>query len=173
MTEPFTIVPASVRHIRPMSACMRSAAAIALQGYGFNPREALRRALVSSFYCRTAMIDGKPAAMWGVAGTLLGVHAYVWLVLSPSIQRFPRALLRRSKAELAEVMADCREITTTVLPDDEASIRFALHLGFRGETADGSEDEGERGREIMTDPRFRIPMGEGYVIRLGYHPEAR
>lgn len=161
----YSIVPASVRHIRPMSQCMRSAAAVALDGYGFNPREALRRAFVGSFHCRTALIDDKPAAMWGVAGPLLGNSAYVWLVLSEEIRRMPRAIVREAKAELERVMDDRREVLTTVLPEDGAAIRFALYLGFRGD-----EEDDDVEHDILTNPKYRIPVGDRYLIRLGYHP---
>lgn len=157
----YLIVPASVRHIRPMSMRMRAAASRALDGYGFNPREGLRRAFISSFHCRTALIDGKPVAMWGVAGTLLNDSATVWLVLSDEVRRIPRAIAKEAKAELQRYVQNCPEISATVLPDDEASIRFALHLGFRG---DNDQDD------VMTDPKYRVPLGDRYAIRLTYHP---
>ena len=148
----YTIEPASIRHVRPMSVRMRPEAAMALDGYGFNPRAALRRAFVASFHCRTAMMDGHPVAMWGAAGTLMGYQAYVWLVLSDEIRAMPRAILKEARADLESVMEDRPEIIATVLPDDEAAIRFARHLGFTG-------DE-------------RIPLGDRHAIKLGYHPEA-
>lgn len=160
---PYSFVPASVRHIRAMSEGMRAAGAAALEGYGFNPREALRRVYIASHHCRTALSDGKPIAMWGVAGTLLNDAAYVWLVLAEEAQRMPRALLIEARAELAQVMQRYPEISATVLPHDEASIRFALHLGFRG---DDDEDD------ILTDAKYRLPMGDGYAIRLTYRPDA-
>lgn len=153
----YTVVPGSVRHIRPMAASMRHAAAMALDGYGFNPREALRRAYVASHHCRTAMIDGKPVAMWGAAGALLSDGAYVWLVLSDAVRSIPRAIVREARADLAEVMERYPRISATVLPDDEDSVRFARFLGFSGE---------------IDDPEARIPMGDHFAIRMTYRPEA-
>ena len=152
----YVIVPASIRHIRPMAKAMRREAAVALDGFGFNPRAGLRRCFVSSFHCRTALIDGRPVAMWGVVGTLLGDSAYVWLVLSDEIRAMPRAILREAKTELDRAAEDYPRIMATILPEDAASVRFAAHLGFVN-SDDPSAD--------------RVPIGDGYAVRLRYRPE--
>jgi hypothetical protein len=163
-------MPASVRHIKPMAARLRAAACITLQGYGHEPRRALHRVFLASFYCRTALIEDKPVAMWGVTGTLLGEQAYVWLVISDEIAGMPYAIVREAKRELATIMQDYSEIATTVLPDDDAAIRFAIYLGFHDRHDDRHLNRRETEREIRSDPRNRIPIGDSYVIGLGYHP---
>lgn len=162
MTD-YVIVPASILHVRPMAKKMRMAGAIALQAYGFNPREGLRRILTSSHYARTALIEGKPVAMWGLAGPLLSDTAYAWLVLAEEIRSLPRDILEVAKAELAEAARTCPTILATVLPDDEASLRFALHLGFRG--ADGE-------RDVLDNPKYRVQYGDASVVQLTFQPGA-
>lgn len=171
MSETYSIVPASIRHLKPMAAQLRAAACITLQGFGLTPRPALHRAFLASSYCRTAMRDGKPIAMWGVKSTLLGDTALVWLVLSESVTSMPISIVKEAKAELAKVMETKREIAITVLPDDEAAIRFAVYLGFH----DRDNDDGHLSRKalcqaIVADPQHRVPVGDHYVIALGYHP---
>ena len=172
MTTACSIVPASIRHVKPMGSKLRAAACITLQGFGMEPRRALHRAFLASHYCRTALVDGKPVAMWGVKGTMLGDSAIVWLVLSNDVTRMPITIVRTAKAELAKVMESNNEVAITVLPDDEAAVRFAVHLGFHDR-----EDEGLTKRElceqIITDPKYRIPIGDSFVIAMGYHPETR
>lgn len=167
----YSIVPASVRHIRPMARRMRSAACITLQDYGYLPRAALHRVFVRSIYCRTALVDDKPVAMWGVVSTLLNDTAYVWLVMSDEIAHIPRTIVREAKRELAAIMGRYREVAATVLPDDDAAIRFAVYLGFHDNDAEGQSRKATA-REIRENPRHRIPVGDTYVIGLGYHPEA-
>jgi len=112
-------------------------------------------------------------AMWGIAGTLLNDVAYVWLVISRDIASMPLSIVRAARTELASIMADFREIQTTVLPEDEAAVRFAVYLGF----GSGEEETGKSHRqaqhEILRNERYRVPVGDHYVIRLGYHPETR
>lgn len=171
MTSMIEIIPASIRHVRPMSRKMRAAACMTLQGFGYAPRGALHRAFVASLYRRTAMIDGAPVAMWGIVGTLTDDEVLVWLVMSDEIANIPLSIVRAARAELAKIMERYEELATTVLPDDEAAIRFALHLGFH----DRHDDEGpplsrhELRREVMTNPKYRVPIGDSYVIALGYH----
>lgn len=174
MSQTYSVVPASIRHLKPMAAQLRAAACITLQGFGLKPRPALHRAFVASSYCRTALMDGKPIAMWGVKATMLGDTALVWLVLSETVTAMPISIVKEARSELAKVMETKREIAITVLPDDEAAIRFAVYLGFH----DRDNDDGHLSRKalcqaIVADPRHRVPIGDSYVIALGYHPEMR
>ena len=170
----YEVVKASIRHVRPMSAQLRAAACITLQGFSMEPRRALHRAFLASSSCRTALQDGKPIAMWGVKGTLLGDTAFVWLVLSEGVTRMPVSVVKEARAELAKVMETNDEVAITVLPDDEAAVRFAVYLGFHDrENDDGRMSRKELCQAILTNPAYRIPVGDHYVIALGYHPETR
>ncbi len=175
MSVAYEIVPASILDVKPMARKLRAAACITLQGFGLEPREALRRAVRSSPYCRTALVEGKPVAMWGVREVLLSDTAVVWLVLSEEVTRMPLAIVREAKAELDGVMEAKREVAITVLPDDDAAIRFAVFLGF-DDRGDDERDEGELSRHarcaaIRQNPRNRIPVGDSYVIALGHRAE--
>ena len=169
----YSIVPASILHIKPMAKRIRAAACITLQDYGYLPRAALHRAFLRSLYCRTALIDGRPVAMWGVDGTLLSDTAYVWLVMSDEIAHIPRTIVREAKRELAAIMGRYSEVAATVLPDDDAAIRFAVYLGFHDRHDEDESTRRELVRKIRENPLYRIPVGDRYVIGLGYHPEAR
>lgn len=171
MTARHEIVVASIRHIRPMSKRLRMAACITLERFGEDPRRGLHRAFIASNYCRTALIDGKPVAMWGVCGALMSNVASVWLVIAEDIVNLPLTIVREARAELAHVMENYHELTTTVLPDDAAAVRFALYLGFQGFGEDDAPRK-VRYEDLMSDPRHRIPVGDSYVIGLGYRAEA-
>lgn len=175
MDQAYEVVAASIRHIRPMSECMRSAAAVTLQGFGFRPREALRRAFVMSRYARTALKGGRPIAMWGVkSSSLLDDTGIVWLVLSDDVAGMPVSVVKEARRELAKIMDGMTEIAATVLPTDIAAIRFAVYLGFHDrENDDGRLSRKELCEAIMADPQYRVPVGDHYVIALGYHPEIK
>jgi hypothetical protein len=166
MNTDYTIVPSSIRHVKPMSARMRAAGSIAVQAFGLVPREALHRAFMSSYYCRTALKDDRPVAMWGVAAPIIGDTAAIWLVLAQDMGIPPLPIVRKAREELERVAETYPRVMMTVLPDDEDSVAFALFLGFR--PTDG-EVFGE-GDEGMTNPRFRIPIGDSYIVQMGYAP---
>ncbi len=152
-----------------MAKHIRAAAAITLQGFGFEPRVALHRAFVASRYCRTALMDGEPIAMWGVKGSMLDEVAFVWLVLSEAVTHMPVSVVKEARAELDKIMQTVDEVAVTVLPDDEAAIRFACALGFH-DRDDIRMSRKEQVAAIMAEPRYKIPIGDSYVIALGFHP---
>jgi hypothetical protein len=168
----YEITAATVRHIKPMAAKLRAAACMTLSKYGYEPRRALHRVFRASFYCRTALVYGKPAAMWGVTGTVMSETACVWLVLSDQIAAIPRSIVQEAKRELSVIMQHYSEVATTVLPDDDAAIRFAIYLGFHDREDDVEISRKLLEKEIRESPRYRIPVGDSYVIRLGYHARA-
>lgn len=110
------------------------------------------------------MVDGIPAAMWGVRGTLLGDTAMVWVVMSEAVKSLPMSLMRETRKVMGDITSRYRVVHATVLPNDEAAIRFALYLGFHA--GDGSHQE--RAVKLLADPEKRIPIGDGYVIELCY-----
>lgn len=152
---------------------MRVAACMTLQSFGQDPRRALHRVFLQSLYCRTALIDGKPVAMWGVVAGLMSETAYVWLVISDQIANIPLSITREAKAELSKIMERYEELATTVLPDDDAAIRFAVYLGFHDDHDGPRLSRKAREREIRENPAHRIPVGDQYVIALGYHASER
>lgn len=167
----YEVVPGKITHVRPMARKLRQAASINIGAYGYDPRRVLHDAFVTSHYCRTALIDGEPEAMWGLKGPLVSEAAVVWLVLSERATSMPQLIVSEAKFHLAQMGAEYSELATTVLPDDEASIRFAAFLGFH----DHHNEEQvkmthkQRAAQLRHNPRHRIPMGDSYVIALGWH----
>lgn len=159
------IVPASVLHVKPMAAVMRSGSAMALQAFGFSPRRSLMRALLGSFYARTALEDGKPVAMWGAHGLVLGEMAEPWLTVSTSITKMPIAIVRAARREL-QVMMQNRSLVIAMIPGDDIAVRFAVYLGFTDRQG-GTRHEMER--RIMNDPSRRVSYGDRYVVPMIYN----
>ena len=166
MTADYTIVPSSIRHVKPMSSRMRAAGAIAVQSFGLVPREALHRAFMASYYCRTALKDEKPVAMWGVAAPIIGDAAAIWLVMAEDMDIPPLPIIRKARSELQLVTEAYPHVMATVLPDDRISVAFALFLGFRPTDGEVFGDD----EASMVDSRFRIPIGDSYIVRMGYAP---
>jgi hypothetical protein len=77
-----------------------------------------------------------------------------------------------AKRQLEILTERKRELSIAILPDEEASLRFAVFLGF-----ETGEDicRGRRRwvlREITRNPDVRKPIGNGYVIPMTYQAGA-
>jgi len=130
MSDLYTVVPGSVFHVKQLSRTLRPAACATLRQFGADPRRALHRAFIGSRTVRTALLDGFPAAMWGTTGPALCDHAFVWVALSQQAVRWPLAIVRRAREELAGMSGGLRCLYATVAPDDERAMLFARSLGF-------------------------------------------
>ena len=128
---------------------------------------------------RAWLIDGKLAALGGVAGPMMADSGFVWLALAELTRGFPLAIVREARRQLAEIMVVKRELATTVLAGDAAAHRLAIFLGFHvSHTGDGQPAYTRMQRRRLAQhiehaPECRIAVGGGHAIALGYHHEAQ
>ena len=107
---------------------------------GLNAHKQLRACFDDSYFCRAWIIDGRLAGLGGVTGSLLSPVGYIWLALSEEATHYPVKVMREARAQISEIMQVKRSLITTVLKNDEPSVRFATRLGF--EQIDVAEDWG-------------------------------
>jgi hypothetical protein len=169
----YEVVTASIRHVKPLSASLRGAHCANLLAFNIEPRRALHDAFLASPFCRTALIEGRPVAMWGVKSDLISPTGFAWLVISNEITGLSLSIIKETKKQLAEMMKTYHELAITVLPDDFAALRFAVFLGFHDRDQQMNQSRKISQLEIVTDPRNRVPYGDGHIIALGYHHEER
>jgi hypothetical protein len=166
----YEVVPTKVLHIKALAEKLRTAACLGLDRYGIDPRRALLDAFRKSRTCCTALIDGKPEAIWGVQAPLLSDFALVWLAMSNDVTRFPKAIVAEAKLQIGEMGKDYAELATTVLPDDRQSIAFAAFLGFHDRHDEGRKMSRKMiEADLRDNPRHRVAIGDKYVIALGWH----
>ena len=131
------IVDALPRHVAPIANAADDATRAACTLFGHTPRQSLRAALASSSYRRTLLLDGKPAAMWGVAGPLLSPTGEGWVALTPAARARRLLVARITIAELRNVTRLKTEILAAMACGDVRGQRFARFLGFAaGQTAE-------------------------------------
>ena len=75
----------------------------------------------------------------------------------------PVAVVKEAQAELAKIMRDVDEVAITVLLDDEAAVRFAVHLGFHDREDIRLSRKAELVAAILADPKMKIPAGDQFV----------
>ena len=132
----YQIVPAEVPHLRALEADMREADRSEIAGLGVTVRTALWKAYRNSPICRTAIIDGQVAAMWGVCVglrggiSLLGREGVPWLHTTAAVEKLPVSFVKAGKAELAAMVALYPRLESFVAAEYVAAIRFLRILGF-------------------------------------------
>lgn len=75
-----TLVPSELSHVRELSRTMRQNDKKEAQALGLIPHHALFYAYKHACFRRTALVDGRVAAMWGVVGTPLGLVGQPYLI---------------------------------------------------------------------------------------------
>jgi hypothetical protein len=126
----YEVIPASIRHVKPLAATLRPAACAALAGFGVDARRALHFALRHALYSRTAVIGGEPVAMWGTHGAMMSDQVTIWAAFSQKATKFPLAIVRKARAELAAIANGENRLYASVSEDDERAMVFARAIGF-------------------------------------------
>lgn len=137
----------------------------------------LRALYDQSTFRRAWAMDGRLAGIAGISGTALSPIGFVWFAMTEEASRYPLAIIKESRKFLDDAMVTKRELATTVLGGDDGAKRFAVFLGFHtahdgpGSPAFSAKSRKTLLRFIETDPDIRVPVGQGYVIPMGYHLE--
>lgn len=167
----YAVVEAKPWHCGRMSRILRAEHKRAVAAT--NIHKEMSSVFGQSYLRRSALVDGRPVAMWGVIGTLVSAEGYVWLALSDEAARYPVAVLREAKRQLAAIMQTKRELATTIDVDDSAARRFAVFFGFHVAHDEGGSPattKAERRRLLdYLDKREDIRLGDGKIIPMGLH----
>ena len=117
------------------------------------------------------MIDGRLGGLGGVTGPAASAFGMVWLALSIEATRYPLAIIKEARRQLEEIMVVKRSLATLILDGDEASMRFAVFLGFHAENEPVESRAGRRTsywRLSDDDPYNRLQIGRGSAVVLCY-----
>lgn len=174
----FEIVEAKRHHCGPMSRALRRDHLSAMLAIGADVHRELRDCFDQSSFRKAWLIDGQIGALGGVLGTLANGDGMIWLAIAELAMRYPVAMIREARKQLAGLMRLKRGLVTTVLEGDPASLRFAIAVGFHDPDANWSGPAETRlgrrllAREIVSNVDRRIPAGSGFAIPLSYRAEA-
>lgn len=117
--------------LREMAEAMTADSKDVANNLGFTPLKALWNSYRNSLYCKTGLIDGKIAAIWGLSGTMLSETAQPWLILSPEVKRSPLRVAFIYRKELNNMLKLFPVLEEWCPADNEPSIRMLELMGFR------------------------------------------
>jgi hypothetical protein len=147
----YWIMPALPEHCGMLAKDLRALDLIEITGTGNNPKRALWRGYRNSVLCRTAFVDGRIGAMWGLCiGFDTGVSALSdagrpWLLTAPIIERVPIAFVKEARKAVKEMLKLKPRLENCVLSSYSGAIRLLELIGF---TVDPDEIK-------VTDVSFR------------------
>jgi len=130
-----TIAPASLAHVGAIAIRMRAADRVECAALGHSPKQALRAGIASSSPAWTALVDGRPEAMFGLVVTsALGGEGRPWMLGSDAVYAYPRAMLRRGPHFLAAMFTATPRLSNLVAADNVRAIRLLRRWGFTIDT---------------------------------------
>ena len=143
----FQIIEAKNRHVGQISRALRHDHMREFLLLNVDVHRQLNIIYNNSYYRRAWTIDGKLAGLGGVEGSTMSPTGLIWLALSQRAMRYPVAVVKEARRQLAEISATKKVLETTVIAGDETAQRFALYLGF------SARGEGPNGRACSRDGR--------------------
>lgn len=125
------IVPAKLTHVGPIAAEMREIDRLECQIFGHSAKWALRLGLLSSAIAWTALIDGRPEAMFGASTiSLLDSIGRPWLLMTDNAEKHHKSLVRFGRIYTEAIHRHYRQLENWVHVDNAAAIRWLSRLGF-------------------------------------------
>jgi hypothetical protein len=125
------LVAAEPEHIPFLAEHMREADRNECRACGRGPTEGLQSALGSSVWALTALLDGEPHAMMGVAPLNMIEGAGIpWMLGTERIYDSARLLVRHGPAIVGEMRKLFPTLTNMVAADNHRAKRFIRHFGW-------------------------------------------
>jgi len=110
---------------------MREADVVECRAMGHSPKQALRDGLIASSLCLTALVDGRPEAMFGLVVTsALAGEGTPWMLGTEAIYDHPRAMLRWGPRFVAAMLDSTPALSNLVSVGNERAIRMLRRWGF-------------------------------------------
>ena len=134
------IVPARPTHVGPLIAGMADEAIVGITHRGVARRE-LRKLVARCSETWTAVLDGRPLAMWGLIAGTLETEGYVWFCVTEEARNHKRMMANASRAWLQDLLQGgmLHAVYGYILDGDARVARYAQFLGF---TIDAPTDLG-------------------------------
>jgi hypothetical protein len=126
----YSIVEATHAHAIDLRDRLRALDLRECVGQGLSHHRVVHRTLRRSLFAKSAIIDGRVMAMWGLGGSLIGDEGNPWFLTAPEVERFPVAVVREARYGVREMLAVKPHLWNYVLADYAQAVKFVGMLGF-------------------------------------------
>lgn len=126
-----TVIPSRATHIGPIASRIRAIDRTECEAMGHSPKKALRDGFLYSDMCWTALVDGRPEAMFGAITTsAIEGRAVVWFLGTDEVYRHGRALLALGPRIIARLVEGRSHVSNYVSSNNAAAISLLKRWGF-------------------------------------------
>lgn len=97
-----------------------------------NHRRIIAESVASSEWCRTALVDGELACIFGLArgGSLLSPFGVPWMLGTDLVPKHRRVLARLAPAYIREMLRTYPHLANTVHARNTVAVRWLKRVGF-------------------------------------------
>lgn len=125
------VVPARITHVGPIASRIRAIDRLECEAMGHSPKHALRQGFLLSDRCWTALVDGRPEAMFGaITWSALDRRSTVWFLGTDEVYRHGRELLAWGPGLIARAVDSSRWAGNLVSSANGKAIRLLRAWGF-------------------------------------------
>lgn len=118
-------------HVRELSGNLRIEDQLEAVRLGWEPRKGLFHVYRKALYRKTALIDNRVVAIWGVSGTPMSLTGRPYLMTSPLLEEVPTIRFVKMYREELEVMKRLyNKLENFVDVGYETSVKMLLLAGF-------------------------------------------
>lgn len=126
------IVAAEAWHVRELGGNLCPTDKREIEAYGFPTNKALWRSFKGSIMRRSALIDGKVAAVWGTGGVPMSGVGQPWLHISDAANEVsPLRFARIYQDEVYQMLAVFPRLVNFVDSTYDRALRLLDIIGFR------------------------------------------
>lgn len=124
------VVDSVAEHVNMLVENIRAEDRAEIEITGTPLRKGVWRSYRGTTMRRTAFVDGKIAAMWGVGGVLLSGMGHPWLLTTKQVDLVPLSVVRVGRAEVSLMLDAFPKLLNYVDASYERACRFIQMLGF-------------------------------------------
>lgn len=125
----FEVIDATVEHAHAIAPHMRAGDVAEVEAMGSTPLAALLEGLASSLFCKTLVVDGEPAMLYGIVQLASDMWS-PWALGTDAISRERRAFLEYSREEIERVSTLYPVLYNQVDHRNHNAIQWLKWLGF-------------------------------------------
>lgn len=118
-------------HLHEMAENMSADSANTAKKLGLTPKKALWYSYRKSIFCKSAFINEKLAAIWGIYGKVFADTGAPWLIMTPETQKYPMRVAFRYKKEIEKMQIMFPILEEFVPETNDKSIRMLELMGFK------------------------------------------